>query len=62
MNYIVSATVQRAANSSRQVPTFILNGNIQGIISRYQAEAIAKSIIDPYDDFFKVHISVVEMF
>lgn len=35
---------------SRQIPSFFLNSNIQGIVSEEHAVKIAKDILDPWDN------------
>jgi hypothetical protein len=34
---------------SKELPTFYLDGNLQGIISTEQAERIARKVLDPLD-------------
>jgi hypothetical protein len=41
----------------RQIPTFILDGNIQGIQDADTAKRIAKEVIDPFNES-EVHLSV----
>jgi hypothetical protein len=43
--YIVTATV-----NGRQIPTFLLDPNIQGIVSEKHAEKIAMGILNPLND------------
>lgn len=35
---------------SRQIPSFFLNSNIQGIVSEEHAVKIAKNILDPWNN------------
>lgn len=36
--------------TTRQVPTFYLNENVQGIISEEHAKRIARAIVNPFDN------------
>lgn len=50
MIYVCSANVERAGtwNQSGQVPTFILDSRIQGIVDQAHAEMIATEIVNPF--------------
>lgn len=59
--YVVTAQVVREKGgwtSSHGVPTFFLDEDIQNIVSEDHAEKIAKSIIDPYDQY-EVHACAI---
>lgn len=67
MKFIVSATIVRNIEENgitwqqmRQVPTFILNGDIQGILTEANASEVAKMVIDPFGDH-TVHANAVAM-
>lgn len=50
--YAITATASREGDwgtSTRQIPTFYLDGNVQGITSEEHAQRIAMEIIDPFD-------------
>ena len=47
--------------SSQGAPTFILDGDIQGIVNLAHAEAIARRVVDPQGLATEVHVSVVEI-
>lgn len=53
--YAISAAITETRDdnwtSSRQVPTFFLDGDVQGITSEDHAERIAKTIVDPFGRF-----------
>lgn len=52
MKYKVVATVSRESDgwtSTRQIPTFFLDPDIQGIVSVEHAQKIALDIIDPWN-------------
>jgi hypothetical protein len=63
-HYIVQATVTRKGKdgytTTRQVPTFYLNRNVQGIVSLDHARIVAESIIDPFG-LYECSISVGEV-
>jgi hypothetical protein len=42
------------------VPTFVLDGNVQGILCIAHAEKVARQIVDPLGVAEAVHVSVVE--
>lgn len=53
MLYAITANIAREENgwsSSRQVPTFYLDENVQGILSIAHAVQVARDIIDPYNE------------
>ncbi len=53
MFYQITATVTKKTadgTTSIQVPTFFLNGNVQGIVGIDHAEQIAKEVINPTKD------------
>jgi hypothetical protein len=58
--YAVTATVEHRTalgwTGSRQVPTFYLNPQVQGITSAEHAERIAREIIDPMGTAVEVHV------
>lgn len=65
--YAISANVENLTSdgyrASRQVPTFYLNSNVQGIVSAEHAEKIAEDIFrstlgEHQNDGFTFHISV----
>jgi len=60
--FVVQATVSKAGEGGAtaiQVPTFMLDGNIQGITSESHAEQIAKDIINPTkDESIEVNVTV----
>jgi hypothetical protein len=62
--YAITATVTREQSngyvSNRQVPTFYLAENVQGITSEEHARRIALAIIDPFHflDGYKGSVSV----
>jgi hypothetical protein len=65
VHYIVQATVTkkdrgRGYTTTRQVPTFYLNRNVQGIVSLDHARIVAESIIDPFG-LYECSISVGEV-
>jgi hypothetical protein len=60
--YIVVAYVVKtdaSGTTSYQVPTFYLNADIQGIVSKEQAERIALEVVNPTrDPSLQVHVTV----
>lgn len=51
--YAVTATITRQKGewqSTRQIPTFYLDPNVQGIVSDDHAARIVQDIINPYGD------------
>lgn len=42
-------------SSSRQLPTFYLDGTVQGITSAEHAERIAQSVLNPFSEPITVH-------
>jgi hypothetical protein len=64
MYFAISATVDtftREPNywvGAKQVPTFYLDGSVQGITSEAHAETIAQNIVDPLGQH-TVHVSAV---
>lgn len=53
MLYAITANVSRERDGwsgSRQIPTFYLDENVQGIMSEAGARNIAQTIIDPYNE------------
>lgn len=64
MFYIVTAQiVKRTENGSisKQVPTFYLNGDIQGINNLDTAEKVAKDVVDPFGEN-EVHVCIETAF
>lgn len=63
--YVIQATVTKLEGEyhcNRQIPTFFLNENIQGIISEEGAEKIARDIINPTSDpSIEVYIGVAKI-
>lgn len=60
--YAITACVERETDggkSMRQIPTFYLHPNVQGIVSEQHACEIAYSIIDPFGDIAQVHVTAV---
>ena len=66
--YAVQATITHTVGTtsyqgSKQVPTFYLHENVQGILSEEQARTIAQEIINPTGDpNIVVHASVEKVF
>lgn len=59
--YRIVATGKRVKNGwtvAYQIPTFLLDGNTQGIITAQHAREIALSIINPYDEYESVDVAV----
>lgn len=56
--WLVSAIVVRN-NQERSIPTFYLNGNIQGILDEEHAESIAREVVDPFGEADKVYLTVM---
>lgn len=54
--YAIHATV----GEGRQVPTFYLNGNVQGIVSEEQAADIAATIVNPFGAH-NAHVTAVKV-
>lgn len=65
MFYQIMATATYYRNkfsTTIQIPTFYLNGDLQGIVNKEHAESIAKSIIDASDDpNIEINVSVEEI-
>ena len=63
MLYAIPATAvktDKSGTTSYQVPTFYLNGNVQGIVDVAHAERIAREVINPTNDpALKVNAYVV---
>jgi hypothetical protein len=60
--YIVQAQITQTRDGWRRsfgLPTFLLDGNIQGIISEAHAEQIARNLIISIDPNAKISLSVV---
>lgn len=60
-HYVVHATVVKKRGgwtSSVQVPTFLLDADVQGIVSEEHAERVARQVVDPLGLADRVHISV----
>jgi hypothetical protein len=58
MFYAITATItKRTPNGTitKQISTFYLDSNVQGIVSAEHAEKIARTIIDPFDEH-EVHV------
>jgi len=57
--YAIGASVRRTTTdhrgtewtTTRHLPTFYLDPNVQGILNHEQAERIARSILDPFGTF-----------
>lgn len=69
MYYIIGATVTRKRidhrgtewTSTRQVPTFLLDGDIQGIMSLEQATRVAHGLLrDVAGDDAELHVTAME--
>lgn len=63
--YVIQATIETfdrdsAYHSVRQVPTFILNEHLQGIVSEAHAAKIAKEVIDPFGRY-TVNVTAVKL-
>lgn len=69
--YIVNATLTHHTNDQncvsvdvvKQIPTFFLDENVQGIVNDKHAEEIAKQIICPIDldyESFTISVTVVK--
>lgn len=58
--YVVQATATKGITV--QIPTFYLNKDTQGIVSKKHAEQIARHIIDPFRVMESVSVSVSEWF
>jgi hypothetical protein len=65
--YAITATVETTVHSksgdwhgARQIPTFYLDENVQGIVSEAHAERIAREIIDPLSSR-TVHVCAVKL-
>lgn len=64
MFYIITAQIVRKTENgtiSKQVPTFYLNGDIQGITNLDTAEKVAKDVIDPFGEH-EVHVCIETAF
>lgn len=64
MYWLVIAQVikrTRYGERSKQIPTFYLNGDVQGITNADTAIQLAKEIIDPFG-LLEVHVSVSTVF
>lgn len=70
--YAITATTRRQFNQgkgdawtysieTRQVPTFYLDENVQGIVDEGHARLIASDIVDPYHDCFAVNITAIKI-
>jgi hypothetical protein len=54
MRYAISATISHVVNgysTSHQIPTFFLEGDIQGIMDEKHAEKIAGFVINPFGEY-----------
>jgi hypothetical protein len=52
--FIIQATITKKTggfSTTKQVPTFYLHEDVQGIVSAEHAEKIARSIIDPFGEY-----------
>jgi hypothetical protein len=62
MFYVITASVTEETEEgsiTRQIPTFILNEDIQGITNHEHAKNIAETVINPTKNpKFKTHIHV----
>jgi hypothetical protein len=65
MLYQVMATIVYSKNrrtTTKQIPTFYLNGDVQGVVDKKHAASIAMSIVDISDDpNVEVSVSVKEI-
>jgi hypothetical protein len=62
---IDGTTVEKTTDgdTTRQIPTFFLNGNIQGIVNAEHAAKIATGIVNPTgDESLEVHINATSVF
>lgn len=62
MMYAVTASVTRTNGttwSTRQIPTFYLNCDVQGITDSDHARKIAKEIVDPFNECEHVALCVI---
>lgn len=58
MFYTVTATITKQTphgTITKQIPTFYLDSDVQGIVSAEHAKKIARTIIDPFDEH-EVHV------
>jgi hypothetical protein len=61
--YAIAAKIVRDTKDgqvSRDIPTFYLDENVQGILNEDQAGLIAFRILDPFD-LFEVHVQAVKV-
>ena len=61
MLYTVTAVATvTLGNSSKsmQIPTFLLDSGIQGIVSAQHAEKIARDILDPSQIYDELHMNI----
>ena len=61
--YIVCASVTKSLGdytTTRQIPTFLLDAGLLGIMSVKHAKQIAKDVIDPLNLYDSVSIAVME--
>lgn len=61
MNYRITATTTRTKGGqtvSVQVPTFVLDGDALGIVDERHAQSIAGLIIDPWQDYDFLSLSI----
>jgi hypothetical protein len=60
---VIGQAIKRTpqGETSRQIPTFILDGNIQGILNADTAEKVAKDVIDPFNEL-EVHLCITSVF
>ncbi len=58
--YCIQATVTRD-NVTRQLPTFYLDGNVQGIVSEDHAREIASAMFRSINPDAEFHIIAVEV-
>ena len=57
----VTTIVQDGYTRTRQVPTFLLNADIQGITDELHAAVIARDIINPLGMDMQVHVTAVKL-
>lgn len=65
MLYLISANVIHHDGTwqiSSQVPTFLLNSHVQGIVDASHAERIARDVINPLKlEGIEIHMTVIEI-
>ena len=66
MLYSITATITRTTpegTTTKGIPTFCLNSNVQGIVDAEHAEKIALDILNPFGDTtLKVMVTVTTTF